>query len=420
MQVSLNGRNVEKETPVGFTWSDHPLVGKITKNIDTGEILVDFDVSTLAPSGSEGYVDVANGNDTNSGLTSSAPLKTLRAALNKGFVVIHLAGGLYERNQGFYGTLTQSVSVKSYNGTPILSLHDSVSWTLDTTYTNTYKTTKANASSVYDALYKDAYGDNVKLVLRAIAADVDANPGSYYIDTGTNTVYVRLQDSRVPDSNVRVYVAQNNTIQGGITCYFEGAQFEGGGFPLWAKNTDSSHIPNVYLKNCKAKYGVTGNTVRIEGSNTIFQDCEAARGTDDGFNYHSLNGVICKAIEINCVGRDNGITGDNDNGSTIHDGGKIIRINGKYYRNAGPNVADVTDGTQSWNLGCVAYGSKGASGSGQNTDFQVTTGLAEAWYDSCVGYGSDNSLNIGDAASKAYVKDSKLTIQTATGKKFDY
>src|SRR5699024_7269484 len=45
-------------------------------------------------------------------------------------------------------------------------------------------------------------------------------------------------------------------------------------------------------------------------------------------------------------------------GSTMHDGGQIIRVNGAYYRNEGPNVADVNDGTQSWNLGCIGLESR--------------------------------------------------------------
>ena len=51
----------------------------------------------------------------------------------------------------------------------------------------------------------------------------------------------------------------------------------------------------------------------------------------------------------------------------MHDGGKIIRINGLYYNNNGGNVADTSPDGISYNYGCVAFDSLAPHGDA-NTD----------------------------------------------------
>ena len=87
------------------------------------------------------------------------------------------------------------------------------------------------------------------------------------------------------------------------------------------------------------------------------KDCVAAKNIDDGFNYKKGAGVTPYSVEIDCIGRDNGLTGDIDNGSTMHEGGRIVRIMGEYMRNVGRNVHDIDNNSQSWNLGCNAHDS---------------------------------------------------------------
>jgi hypothetical protein len=56
----------------------------------------------------------------------------------------------------------------------------------------------------------------------------------------------------------------------------------------------------------------------------------------------------------------------------MHDGGKIIRVNGAYYNNYGGNVADI-GGSQTYNYGVVAFDSK-AIDEAQSGDFWCWTG----------------------------------------------
>ena len=117
-----------------------------------------------------------------------------------------------------------------------------------------------------------------------------------------------------------------------------------------------------------------------------------------GFNYPALNGVIPKAIEIGCKGYKNGNAEDsNDQGSTMHDAGSIIRINGEYFENYGPCIADESANTHSWNLGCVCFHSVATTDSSQNSNYFPFDDVC-MWLDGCVGYGSNYNI-AGDLAN---------------------
>lgn len=419
MQVTLTGSNLEVKTPVGFWWKQHPLVGRLFQNSLTNEFSTTLDVDGFEYSGAgrKYYVDPVNGNEANDGLSWATALKRLKTAATKADVdSVEVAAGTVYRND-LPATITRSMTIKAKAGADVvLSAHDSLAWTKTTGKNITYQAARSTVGAVYDSLYKDQNGDYKKLVSRATLDELDLNPGSWYTD-GT-TVYVSLSDSRAADANVRAYLNVNFLTAVNCTVCLKDLRMEGG------RTVDITNSANesVYVKNCEFKYGVVSNGgLTIKGCDKIIvQNCLAALNENDGFNYHANGSVLPKVIEINCVGRDNGSADNNDNGSSIHDGGAIIRINGKYCGNLGPNAADVNDGTDSWNLGCIAYGSKGAAGS-SNADFLVSTGSAEMWLDGCVGYGSENSLGVNDAASKAYVRNSKLSaIGSLTGKKYDY
>ena len=54
----------------------------------------------------------------------------------------------------------------------------------------------------------------------------------------------------------------------------------------------------------------------------------------------------------------------------------------------GGNVADVNSGTQSINLGCVAYDSKATTTDGYNSNFNAQQSGAEMWLENCISFGS--------------------------------
>jgi hypothetical protein len=74
------------------------------------------------------------------------------------------------------------------------------------------------------------------------------------------------------------------------------------------------------------------------------------------------------------------------NGSTGHQGAKIVRINGKYYDNNGGSVADVQANTQSVNIGCIAFSPYTTGGYSQN--FTIQQAGAEMWLEGCLAVGA--------------------------------
>jgi hypothetical protein len=378
-----------------------------------------FDAATFAvPGAGKTYYVSLTGNDTNDGLTLATAFRSIRVAMNKADVdIVRVAPGVYTRNFGMNGVNLNNrnvMIVPSAPGRVVITGMDTFTWTKTTGRTATYQVNRSSIYNVYDAKYLDRWGDHQLLTARTSIAEVDANPGSYYTD-GT-IVYVRTSDSRQPDNNVKVNMSVSTCdIANAGKVYMENIDFEGGrGLFIQGSTTVAS---GIYCKSVTSKYGMArdGGFSALEINEAFFQDCVAARSENDGFNYHGVTNKV-KAIEVNCVGRHNGIDSNTDNGSTMHDGGSIIRINCGFWGNKGPNVADVTAGTQSWNMGCFAL--EGAAPAA-NTGFQAgdtSGGGITAIYEGCIAYGSENDFVVR-SGSTAYTGNNRFATESITGTK---
>lgn len=197
-------------------------------------------------------------------------------------------------------------------------------------------------------------------------------------------VYLHLSDDRAPDSDVHVFrnMSAAYCLRDGITVYLEGIEFQGGtNAPCYFRNASATGGLKVYAKNCTFKYGGATGGLAIEGADEVIsQGCTAARNQNDGLNYHVRNGIVVNAVEINCVGRDNGNYAGNDSdnqGSSMHDAGTVVRVMGDYYRNGGQNVADV-GASSTWMLGSLLHHSV-ATTAGVQANFDESAGTA--WLD---------------------------------------
>ncbi|MGL4852901.1 MAG: hypothetical protein ACRC3Z_09715 [Phocaeicola sp.] len=138
----------------------------------------------------------------------------------------------------------------------------------------------------------------------------------------------------------------------------------------------SSDNDTLYAYKCKFNYSIDASTslggLRALGGNYYLVECEASYNEADGFNYHiSPGGSIPNFTEINCKGFFNGahpIVAEyySNNGSTAHDGAKGIRLNCQYGICKGGIIADVNQGTITYNFGCKAHSSTQVIG---NDDF---------------------------------------------------
>lgn len=102
--------------------------------------------------------------------------------------------------------------------------------------------------------------------------------------------------------------------------------------------------------------------LRAQGGTYFLFRCEASNNGYDGFNYHSAPDGSTNSphvAEVECYGYYNGRNNsyESDNGSTAHDGSKVLRLNCKYGVCHGGIIADVHTGTVSYNVGCSAFSS---------------------------------------------------------------
>lgn len=394
-------------TPSGFTWSNHPLVGKIFTDYK-GHYSIDFDVSEYEPTeGTIYYVDVNNGQESNDGLTPSTALRKMATAYNKSdCVCIMVADGIYNQNANLSAvTISKDISIKAMNGAKPIICTDSGS--TFTQYSGaTYSATRGSIARVIDISASNKNGDFYEYTKLESASDVVNTSGSWaHI---SRTLYVHCLDDRVPDNNLLLTIAANNIyVEGNPTIYLEGLTIVSGYSPLKVSNTSQATNPKVFAKNCKFLYSesTSNDIVMLQGAElSIMQNCIARYGQKDGFNYHAQNNVIPKAIEINCIGAFCGNDSDsNDQGSTIHDGGSAIRINCTYNDNYGSNIAD--EAAESWNIGCVAFAPQ-APNSGQRGNFYAYTDT-KMWIDSCVMFGNAhyNIISATDNTTAIYLRN---------------
>lgn len=376
-----------------------------------GETKFSYDVSTKKNSVTKTYyVDIKTGNNANAG-TQEDPFKSINRALRYGDAdEIVVNEGVYGWSDGFSGYSQTKPFNLIGKGTVIIGAHrDKLTWTKNSTYSNVYQTTATSVNEVVD--FKNTNDIRILTKQSSLQA-VSENIGSFYIDTNNN-IYVRTHDDRTPDEKIFP-----NMISDGVKLtdnpkiYFENVTFSN-----TVRLTATTTNKQFYAKNCQFLIGTGNNALSIEGYDyNILQNCTASYGTMDGFNYHVGNGILPKVIEIDCKGYNNGRNGaDQNNGSTMHDGGHILRIGGEYYGNSGPNVIDVNEGTMSVNLGVYSHNSNATKGTVSNTCFKNgNIGASKMYLINCLSNGSDYSVVTATSQGSSTVIDNSLLMENQT------
>jgi len=383
-----------------------------------GNYSTDFDIDDYLPviAGTTYYISTT-GSDSNTGLSSTDPLLTIAAALNKGDAAkLILDGGVY--HYGVLGTysssgISQSLIMESPRANPaIISTHKLYTWTKTGGYTNVYQATEAATVSdwCFDSYTDDGEGNYNKLTKVASIALVDSTAGSFYQTGGV--IYVHTPDSRAPSGDeLRMYLnVQNVKMLGNVDLFMKNIQFEGGNQGcVWLQDT-AGGSPNIYASRCTFNYSSAGHGgFHSEGAgNTFFVRCRAVYNNQDGFNYHEGDFTsVTKSLEIDCVGMLNGDdTADNDQGSTTHDGLVAVRVNGIYIKNKAQGIGDITAGSQSLCVGTVAGDSKAVIDEDYSVSFCAFEG-AEMWLFGCTSYGSKFDVR-ADVDATIYIANCKF------------
>lgn len=351
------------------------------------------------------------GNDTTGNGTSVNPYRTITKAISvmNQATTVYVAVGTYDHNRHFQGATTPIVNydcefIATGGRVVCTTSQQNLVWTPNGTYPNVYQATR---SAVYEVIDEDASEVNADglgehLTVQASVADVDANPGSWYASGGV--VYVRTGDSRAPDANLHVTLNVNMVAINGASriVYIENFDFKGGAVGC-VKTTACSRL---VLNGCTLRYAQTNGLDADATTDVYCFNTTADENELDGFNYTT----VTRAFEYGCTARGNGHDGGNiNNGSSMHSGGTIVRINGTYSRNSGINVADVGDG-KSWLLGCTMTDTKATASSGQINHY--TDG--QSWLDGCTV--DDNTVDLNaDTGAVIYVRDTSYATSGGGG-----
>lgn len=392
---------IKYNPPAGFEWKDYPI------NIfsDGYNFLSLTDVSEFKNESNKIiYVDVIGGNNGNDGLNKNTPKKTLESAmtlLDDGDTILITSpeGTIYyPSNGGFNGKkITKSCNLIAENKVKIVGASHSYHYTSENgVWRYSGSIGLANALRVVDLNYDEI----IEYQKVSTLLDCQSNKGTYYVeDTNLyiNTLNGKISvDKILPICGFDLLINDNSTQN--VKLYVENIDFIGGiSGCVSITNTPSFTEPEFYAKKCSFSYNESSRgAVNIQGAKLcISQQCIVHDGSCDGFGYSMFNNTKPKIIEINCVSYNNGKnkkdgTDNTYNGSTIHEGCTIIRINGKYYNNTGINVADVgsaTNNFNSLNLNCIAFDSNSSSKVSYNCGF-MNLGFGKMWLDTCEGFGS--------------------------------
>lgn len=376
--------------PTDFTLEDHELSGAVYTNGDY--FVTDYIVRDERKEfGKVYYVDQKNGDNSNDGLTPDKALASMSTAYNKTDVGTIVVIGMVCRYNGTYlMNLTKDINIIGYNEEAKLIMADLLSYQKESGYNNVYSAVRAGVGGVVD-LSKKVNGGYESYTRVETVDEVESNPRTF--TTLDGKVYVNHNKTPISDELISTLTSSNLTIPptGASYVYMENIEIIGGARPFRNENENAE----LYFYNVKFLHGTQSNGNGLEivgGKKVISERCHASHNAMDGFNYHKgKTGSLPYFIEINCSGNNNGAlkgTGGSrsDNGSTAHDGVKGIRLNGIYGNNDGGTIADVNEGTETWNLGVTAFNSL------QGSDFLTSTG-AKMWLDHCVSFGTSRSVN---------------------------
>ncbi|PKE45361.1 hypothetical protein CW666_02110 [Macrococcoides caseolyticum] len=376
----------------------------INKN---GEVSFNYDVAInkIKPTKTY-YVDIKTGDNNNPG-TEDKPLKTVSRAKTLGDADnIIVKSGIYGWSGGWNGgNISKPFNLIGIGDVYLGAYRDNLTWSQNSTYSNVYQSTGSAVLEVVDI--KD-FENIIAYEKRTSVQEVSSKPGSYYIEG--NNIYVRTIDNRKPDEYVLPNMLNEALkITNSSQVYIENIKFTNS-----VKHIASGAGQKFYAKDCVFALGTANNCLSLEGVDFEIMKSIAKDSVRDGFNYHSFGSYTSNGIEIDCIGAFNGRDGaDQNNGSTMHDGGKIIRIRGEYHHNHGPNVIDVNNGTQSLNIGVHAHHST-ADSDLSNVDFRLRDegGGSQMLLVNCVSHDSKYSLSIEGKATET-IENSLLMSPTS-------
>ncbi len=419
-QAGAGGGPVVVPVPSGFGWTPPVTVYKEGSVYST-----DYDPTPFLVEGASGvttyYVDSATGSDGNPG-TSASPKKSLvpitGGRVNK--LLIKARGTFYRDDGGNIQTGHDNLCVEAWGGAEFIITKQAppgfpLVWTDEGGGV-------WSAPSPYGAFTgMDVYlGTNIETLTRyTYAADLAtclATPSTHFQTAGPVKFWVHTSDGTSPASGHTIYNTNGGAgiFQVSASAFDQRFQYHGisfrGGSAAFALSGDSAFAKSTEFINCSFKRANNFGAFNSSGNSTvILYGCTAGPSRFDGFSYSTASGAaggnVPFAVEIDCIGRDNGLvnTGANQ-GSTTHFGGKALRVNCTYQNNGDDQIADVGTSTGSWNLGCT-FGPRGEPAGDAGARAGNGVGNTTLWLDGCTFTSVTADVAVEPAGSTLYYKN---------------
>ncbi len=343
-----------------FSITADPWFGGYTTDFDSDDYIVPSDVT---------YYLAPDGDDSNDGLSSGSPKKSIGVLLDTLNATPPTVGATLRLGAGWYHN-SDTIAGKSIDfpcnmicegGKAILAATQAPTWSKTSGQTNVWQTPiSGTTQGVIDMAAVDEFGLYKRLAFISQSVPdymdvLDATQGALVSMAGT--LYVHTYDSREPDADIVVFSPSTSGYgwqqTSGQNLYMRGIHIWGWNQPVRLNTSGTLTYAAVDCSFCYSRSGQNGfesEDVMAATSTTFMIGCTAAYNSYDGFGYRGSQ----LAVEIGCTGVYNGWThtNTNDNGSTAHGSVKIVRINGTYLKNADRNVHDVNS-AKSWLVGCV-------------------------------------------------------------------
>jgi hypothetical protein len=346
---------------------------------DGSDVFTDYDFDQYKNQivQSVAYVDFTDGVDQLSGGAIGAPFKTMAYAVARtGFNTYRVKTGIRGNFTTSVFNITRSMIIEPWGDGYVefsSQVPTALSWSANGTFPDVYQATNPNApttviSSGFDQANLNVNGNYIALSRQTSLANCNANLGSYFYETGTNTVYVRTFDSRMPDANVCMLLtgrclnlsATLNTVDQYV--HLEKIKSYCG-FPLGITNPGTK---NWYFgaEDCEFSYSeVTRDGAYISvNARAIghFLNCQSWYNQKDALNYDGTSGATIGTFFFEWGTRSGytNTTGNAHNGSTCHANMRLIRVKGNYQFTVGKPVQDVQN-SKTLSIRCVAGNSLG-------------------------------------------------------------
>ena len=318
------------------------------------------------------YVDITNGNDTNTGLSWAQAFKSIWKATTAGNTAtvpyaVNIAAGRYSRANNFANSSatvipTQSCVFRAVGGMVECHTGGDLTWSLNSG--TTYQATRSNVKRVLDWVNVDDKNDYQEYTLTASLAACQALPGSWYTDNVT--VYVnRIDGAAVTNANTVALLTAVDGIEfttSGSMHLYGIRQMGGANGAIRLRNNVNGKF---YAEDCEFSYSTNSvnsdNVTGLDCGLIVMNRCVSKKGQKDGFNYHTNAASIPQSIHFDCMGYENGTVtaSTSNNGATTHDAGLHVDFNGRYFNNYGGDFAHANAGTLAVGVCVVTSGSYG-------------------------------------------------------------